>query len=367
MAGVRVGDRYIRYSTRVTDKEVATEIELAVRAIAQVHRWRPILDAVLSGDLHPALVYDAKMKGKLDQLEHEVHQGKSNPRLLDHVEAWQRTLASAGVGRRRSYEIAVLTLLKPSTRLSDLTRDRVQDWLNELRLDREMEPATIHGYFAGLRSLYGYLQGQGLIPMDDTRLVVARRKGSVGLKLPKVPRKVAQAASYELVAQLIAKAPESYKLALALAYGAGAESGALCRMRPDHIRAENVNDVQVFVPGSKTLTRERWVDVLDLFRPLVLRKAKELRGRVCPTRDPSKLSKIHMRLTAQIPGWPTNDEGKRLSLHKARHFFAITLLQRGAPEKVVATQLGHADTQMVQRFYGNYLPSRRERNRWASA
>ncbi|MBL8668431.1 MAG: tyrosine-type recombinase/integrase, partial [Rhodospirillales bacterium] len=46
-----------------------------------------------------------------------------------------------------------------------------------------------------------------------------------------------------------------------------------------------------------------------------------------------------------------------ISFHILRHTYASRLVMRGAPLPVVATQLGHTDTRMVERHYGHLAPS----------
>lgn len=46
-----------------------------------------------------------------------------------------------------------------------------------------------------------------------------------------------------------------------------------------------------------------------------------------------------------------------LSFHELRHTYASRLVMRGAPLPVVARQLGHSDTRMVEKHYGHMAPS----------
>ncbi len=43
-------------------------------------------------------------------------------------------------------------------------------------------------------------------------------------------------------------------------------------------------------------------------------------------------------------------------LHDLRHTYAVNALKRGLRAEVVARQLGHRDSSMVNRVYGRYLP-----------
>jgi integrase len=46
-----------------------------------------------------------------------------------------------------------------------------------------------------------------------------------------------------------------------------------------------------------------------------------------------------------------------MTFHELRHTYASRLVMRGAPLMVVAQQLGHTDTRMVERHYGHLAPS----------
>ena len=46
-----------------------------------------------------------------------------------------------------------------------------------------------------------------------------------------------------------------------------------------------------------------------------------------------------------------------ITFHELRHTYASRLVMRGAPLMVVAQQLGHYDTRMVERHYAHLAPS----------
>jgi integrase len=46
-----------------------------------------------------------------------------------------------------------------------------------------------------------------------------------------------------------------------------------------------------------------------------------------------------------------------VNFHSLRHSYASRLVMRGVPLSVVAAQLGHADTRMVEKHYGHLAPS----------
>lgn len=47
----------------------------------------------------------------------------------------------------------------------------------------------------------------------------------------------------------------------------------------------------------------------------------------------------------------------RISFHELRHTYASRLVMRGAPLPVVARQLGHSDSRMVEKHYGHLAPN----------
>ena len=51
---------------------------------------------------------------------------------------------------------------------------------------------------------------------------------------------------------------------------------------------------------------------------------------------------------------------ERLTLHDGRHTHAVNLLRAGASPQLVKTHLGHNDTNLVWRVYGNYITDDRD-------
>jgi len=46
-----------------------------------------------------------------------------------------------------------------------------------------------------------------------------------------------------------------------------------------------------------------------------------------------------------------------VNFHGLRHTYASRLAMHGVPLAVIAVQLGHADTRMVEKHYGHLSPS----------
>lgn len=366
MADFWVDGLRVRTSTRTPDKQAATQIELALQETAEVYHFRSVLQAVIDKQVHPHRFYRAFREQRLGGLIEELRQEAENPNLTLHIEPWQKHLEMRGVGagRRNHYKLVVAHILTTKSEfLGDLQRPVIQDWIGEL--STTFSAGTVRTYVAGLQSFFAYLTTQKLLAENDTRLKKKGRNGSgVGLELPRLARSLAHFLEVEQVGALIRKAPDEYVLSFAVAYGAGAEAGVLTQMRRHHF---NVEAKEVRVRGTKlahqpTNYRDRSVRVLNELWPTIEARIDGLSPNdfICPTRNRTKLSKIHYALCKQL-------EYKDFTLHEARHFWAVTMLRGGAPTIVVAKQLGHADDTMVKRVYGDYAPDGLEREKWADA
>jgi integrase len=53
-------------------------------------------------------------------------------------------------------------------------------------------------------------------------------------------------------------------------------------------------------------------------------------------------------------------------LHDWRHTYAVTAIRRGMPLHLVAANLGHRDSTLVQKVYGKYAPQVSEYSKWVN-
>jgi pimeloyl-ACP methyl ester carboxylesterase len=83
-----------------------------------------------------------------------------------------------------------------------------------------------------------------------------------------------------------------------------------------------------------------------------------------------KPGSMRLFLRSNGKGWAKSEQQRPLSaacaaaridpavnFHSLRHIYASRLAMRGAPLAVIAKQLGHADTRMVEKHYGHLAPS----------
>jgi integrase len=51
-------------------------------------------------------------------------------------------------------------------------------------------------------------------------------------------------------------------------------------------------------------------------------------------------------------------------LRDSRHSWAVRAAKAGTPAEVIARQLGHASSAMVQKVYGRFMPDAHDRDKW---
>jgi integrase len=338
-----------RLSSRITDRRVAGGIEAMLHEIGHQPHYERIFELTMGGRVHPALTYQAWKDGKLAEFQDSQHSSLTDPTVESLIPEWSQMLERDNVGRRGHYVLAIKRFCNehPGLRVSKWTRAETTAYIDAMRKDG-MAPATVRAHVAAMMRLFRWMVDTGICRADDRMAM---------LRLPKVPRGGARFLDIDCVPALLGHAPPEYRNILTFAYGAGVEASALAKLR---WRDFDASDLTVYVRGTKTGYRERRVGVLgkfayDLAKESMLHRPDEY---VSPTRDRSKLSKIHRAAADQL--------GHQGTLHNARHSFAVALLKAGAPTKVVAYQLGHADETMVRRVYGEWIPTGYEVNKYAA-
>lgn len=172
------------------------------------------------------------------------------------------------------------------------------------------------------------------------------------------------------VARVIGWQPDDARRAFfALVYGTGADvSPALAVEFSDFNAASH----EVRIMGTKTAFRDRIVRLADWAWPIVWSYAKKvLHARVFPAEwNRWTVSDWH-RQTVGDGVKDTHGQvtaaglklSRRLPLRKARHHFAVRLLEAGTPVRVVAEQLG-SDERTVLKHYGPWITSAEDRAKW---
>ena len=154
----------------------------------------------------------------------------------------------------------------------------------------------------------------------------------------------------EEVRALVEAMEPPYRAMAALMGGTGMEYQAVARLRRRDVDLVNW---RVHAQGSKTPWRNREVAVTE---PWARRWIAEHVATVLPgaplfdgVTHTALLHAHHAAVTAlKLP--PSKP-------HDHRHHYAVALRRRGVSDLVIARQLGHRDTTLVQKRYGRYLPT----------
>lgn len=268
--------------------------------------------------------------------------------LQEHAPTYLATIPRPNVSPGYSLARSVrLFLGEGPVPASTFTVARVEDWLHSL----PMAPASRRLYYNGIRKFGEWLVRRGVLP-ENPVLQVPRPKGKKPeirfLELPEIQR------------VLDATTSDPLRIGFLLAYGAGIERKGLLGIRRRDVQWA---DRMVMVRGAtgKSASRERmcrldgwaWAQLAPLIQAM-LPDALLLGGLHEMT-----LSKAHREALAAC-----HLQDRRVTLHCARHAWAVRKLRVGVPVEMVARQLGHANGTMVHTVYGRFIPRTTDWERW---
>ena len=149
--------------------------------------------------------------------------------------------------------------------------------------------------------------------------------------------------------------PEPYKTAEVLGH-LGIELGVIPTIKR---RDVNLKERTVHARGTKRAWRDRLVYIYDWALPYLTTRCWFLTpGSQLVPASTSAIQVNHYQACEALG--LTN-----YRFHDARHSVAVWLVSAGAPFEVVASQLGHKDTAMVQRVYGRFKARTEDAARWA--
>lgn len=255
----------------------------------------------------------------------------------------------------RAYETAYRLRVKPalgSKRLSDLTRNDVQDLVDEL-VAEGWTASTIVVTIASLRVVYKRALIRGEIAVNPL----------IGLQLPAVRGGRNRIATPEECARLLNALPEHDRPVWATAMFAGLRRGELMALRIEDIDLEH--GVIHVRRGWDTLEgeispksgRERTVPINTALRGYLETHLRDLpwsRGLVFGLNERStfngtpltKRAERHWRLAGL----------SRITLHECRHTFASLMIAAGVNAKALSTYMGHATISITLDRYGHLMP-----------
>jgi site-specific recombinase XerD len=350
----RLSRGWKQLSTGTARKPLADRIAAMWETLAKEYRAWDVLDAVLSRQIRIGELYDrwTTSHGNLDAIRRDL----TDTNLEPFVGEWAAVYAKRRP-KSASKTLARVRWLVPEGRA--LPRSRVSKaWLTE-RLyayrDEHNKPVgsnTLRRVHSAWSVFFAYLsdvrEAFEVNPMLKVQAPAEERRPVAWYELETVERLVAGQPTVEL------------RGALALAYGGAIERGALLTLRREQVYDASQ---EIAARGTKAHARNRICKVSAWAWPYV---AELVRGKL-PTAylfpddwraDPDQLTRLHGEAVEAMKLEP------RLTLHQARHFWAVTHLRAGVPVAVVQGQLGHSTPMLTLSVYGAFIPTADDRERW---
>jgi len=334
--------KWTKWSTGSRDKAMAQRMARMIDDLGpKGQRAWVFLDAVSSGQLPVAALYDAYSTRQLDQLKEEL----TDVDLEPYVDKWLKAIESnVAADTIQHYGLYARSLIREGTRFprSALRHERIVEWLGSRKVGR----STKRKYHAALSSFCEHLKGIGILQRNPMRDV-------------KAPSPAPARMSYlEMgdVKRLIDAQEHPYNVLSALLHGTGMElSVALALTKRDIDPARR----EIRAKGTKTKYRDRHATVVDWAWPMIERHIALLTP--------------NAPLFPGINRWTASDKHREAckalgledyQLKDSRHTYAVRAIRGGASFEFVARQLGHADTTMAVKVYGRFTPTDSERTDW---
>lgn len=348
--------RFVQRSAGTTDKARARDTEALLRSFGkkQTRDWG-LLSAVVDRRVTAADLYEMHLRGELDLLRARLNDVDLRPGIA----AWELRIAD---------EIADVTARHYRQQVAKLFPNDAPEgesatpvwcsgvtgpWLKAQLAKVKGSASNRQRYGAGWRSLFKDIVEQGLMdanPMDAVTLPPANRVGEKHLAWPDALRLI------ELME------PGQHRALCALRHGAGIEASAALRTtRSDVV---NTDDRIVWAHGTKDkrrsahANRDRQV-ILEaacwgVFWSWLQRQAFLPHARlftVTARQHQEAQDDAYAMLRNGRDDLPT-----KYVLHSARNTYAVHGMTEGWELTLLASNLGHATTALLQTKYGRYRP-----------
>lgn len=248
--------------------------------------------------------------------------------------------------RRDVLRLASYALTRAVRRPADLTPALLRDFVYHLK-DVGLAPSSIRRTIAGLRTWFGFLVAEGILPGDP----------SDRLELPKKWQTLPEVMSPDEVTRLLAaptQADPMYyrdKAMLELAYGAGLRVSEWIGVQ---VRDVHMDERLVRVRGKGS--KERLVPFGRSAAAAIAIYLRELRPRLEKGDGKGALFlNARGQPLSRMGAWTIlrkhverAEIEKTITPHTLRHSFATHLLEGGADLRAVQEMLGHADVSTTQ-------------------
>jgi len=321
----RIGNRRLSCGTR--DRHTANLVEQFVRWLVYKSTKERLALEVLTGKIALVKAFDYHNAGRLDDL---LITPKDDPQLLPLLRDWN--------GGER-YRLQVGRFITGDFRASDFTRKRVAEFLSGL----PFSGSTKNRHRAALSTFARWLVEREVLdhnPVRDVRMSKENPARMTWLERDDAKRLI-------LAVQL------PFRAAIALMAATGMELQAV-----ERVRRRDVDLVArtVRARGGKNYWRDRVVRATELWAwEIFAEYARDYLPDAFVFGDVSRDTiRAHHHRAAKLLGLP------RTTLHDWRHSYSIWSLRDGLAPTVVARQLGHKDTMLLQTVYGRFVPDERD-------
>lgn len=344
-------------------------------------------------------------KKDADQFDANVHADISRGQYIDptagkvtlreYSEQWMSQQIHAGSTQEKvesAFRLHIWPLLGDDP-MDRLRRGHVQAWVKDRSAEGVLAASTVH-------IVYGYLATMFKAAVLDRVIGVSPCQG---IKLPDIPDADRYVPTPREFVAVAAQLPARYRAAVFVAAGCGLRQGELFGLELDHVdwlRRELSVRQQIgqatgearFVGTLKTRTSKRNVDVpadvqeelsrlVAQYPPRAARMVDRTDPRRPVERDVALLFTTSNGRPLNRSGWSRvwrsalarADRADRAGggpgipqgwgLHSLRHFFATSLIHRGASVKTVQLALGHSKPSITLDTYTHEWPDVTERTR----
>jgi len=334
----RLGATSVQRSLGTGDKDTARDI-CAFLWTLKGRRESWLLDELAAGRIEVGEAFDAYQNRRLEAYIEARRAGRNDPDLAPMVDQWEKSM----LARRRpnaataaKYVAQVRRLIpagKPFAR-SALTRRRISEFLDGLGIGQP------NRYRAAISRFCRFLVERDILDTNPVRSVQASAEHA-----PRC-RYLSDAETDAVLGAL----EEPMRTLHALMAGTGMEISAVLKLTRRDI---DFVGATVHAHGTKRAARDRTVRVTE---PWALNLLGDHIGALLPAAKAFPgITSEHALDALRAACKAVGVEDYRT--HDWRHTYAVRELRKGQPLSVVAHQLGHANTIMVQKVYGRFVPS----------
>ncbi len=279
--------------------------------------------------------------------------------------ASQHTLSAYRTDLEQFVEFLGVTY--PGVALEALTKDQLVRFVEHLRGERKLKDTSVARKVASLKSFYGFLAAEGIIPADPTDQV----------KSPQVGKHLPVALTVEQVDELLEQparknTPEARrdKAMLELAYATGLRASELVSLDVNDVALES-DPVTVRCVGKADKERvlalpPTAVDELRQYifhvRPRLVRNRRE--SALFVNRRGERLTRQGFWLILKNYARAAGLDGS-ITPHTLRHTYATHMLAGGMPLRYVQDALGHASISTTQIY--THLTDQQKRKEYDKA